>query len=96
MSQYYSTKSAINNSQNQFYALNTSSKKFLKSEDFNLEKYNLSTAEEQNELKHLASVATNEDNIIRDSLKYIGPRILTFSSIIKYNSLPLNNILKHI
>ena len=59
----------------------------------NLNKYDLDIAETHGELNHLASVVINEDDIIRDSLKYQGPRVLTFSSIIKYESFELNTIL---
>jgi len=93
--QYYSVKSAINNSQNKFYALDLKNEKELlyKGEEGNLNKYDLEIAERHNELKHIANVVINEDNIIRESLKYKGPRVLTFSSIIKYNYFPLNSIL---
>ena len=31
--------------------------------------------------------------IIRDSLKYNGVRVLTFSNVIKYNRFPINDII---
>ena len=93
--QYYSVKSTLNNTQNNFYALNLNKGKnpIKKGEAGNLNQYDLSVAENHKELNHLASVVINEDNIIRESLKYSGPRVLTFSSIIKYNHFPLNDIL---
>ena len=91
--QYYSTKSMINNSQNEFYALNLNNYSLESGESSNLEKCNLEDAEKHGELKHIAGVITQEDNILRETLQYKGPRILTFSSIIKYNSFPLNEIL---
>jgi len=93
--QFYSTKSILNNTQNNFYALNLNNGKnpLKKGESGNLNQYDLSIAENDKELDHLASVITHEDNLIRDSLKYNGPRVLTFSSIIKYNHFPLNDIL---
>ena len=93
--QCYSVKSTLTNTQNNFYALNLNKGKnpLKKGESGNLNQYDLSVAENHNELNHLASVVINEDNIIRESLKYNGPRVLTFSSIIKYNHFPLNNIL---
>ena len=92
--QYYSVKSTINNSQNKFYALDMNKgKNPLKyGETKNLKKYDLSTAEKHKELEYISSVIT-EDNIIRDSLKYKGIRVITFSSIIKYNKFPLNDII---
>jgi len=93
--QYYSIKSTLNNTQNSFYALNLNGGKspLKKGEEKNLNKYSLEVAEDHNQLNHIASVIINEDNIIRESLKYKGPRVLTFSSIIKYNYFPLNAIL---
>jgi len=93
--QYYSIKSTLNNTQNNFYALNLNKGKnpLKNGETGNLNQYDLSIAENDGELNHLASVVISEDNIIRESLKYNGPRVLTFSSIIKYNSFPLNDIL---
>ena len=93
--QYYSVKSTINNSQNKFYALNLNKNidVLKKGESKNLHKYNLDIAEKHGELTSVASVISNEDSIIRDSLKYKGTRVLTFSSIIKYELFPLNELL---
>jgi len=93
--QYYSIKSTLNNTQNSFYALNLNNGKnpLKKGEEKNLNKYSLEVAEKDRQLDHIANVVINQDNIIRESLKYKGPRIITFSSIIKYNFLPLNDIL---
>jgi len=93
--QYYSTKSMLNNTQNNFYALNLNNNQnpLENGEEKNLNKYNLDVAEKDKQLHYIADVIVKEDNIIRESLKYPGPRILTFSSIIKYNTFPLNDIL---
>ncbi|MBI45231.1 MAG: hypothetical protein CMG66_03595 [Candidatus Marinimicrobia bacterium] len=93
--QYYSTKSMLNNTQNTFYALNLHNNQnpLKNGEEENLNKYNLDIAEKDKQLNYIADVIVKEDNIIRESLQYQGPRILTFSSIIKYNSFPLNDIL---
>tara|TARA_Y100000994_G_scaffold32339_1_gene22818 strand:+ start:688 stop:3663 length:2976 start_codon:yes stop_codon:yes gene_type:complete len=95
LSQYYSIKSTINNSQNNFYALNLNKNidVLKKGESKNLHKYNLHIAEKHGELKIVASVISNDDNIIRESLKYNGTRVLTFSSIIRYDLFPLNDLL---
>ena len=95
LSQYYSVKSTINNSQNNFYALNLNKNidVLKKGESKNLHKYNLDIAEKHGELSYSASVISNEDNMVRESLNYDGIRVLTFSSIIKYNSFPLNKLL---
>ena len=95
LSQFYSIKSSINNSQNKFYALDLNKGKnpMENGEKNNLKLFDLNIAENNGELKHLASVITPNDNIMRDSLSYKGTRILSFSSIIKYEKNPLNKIL---
>jgi len=92
--QYYSTKSILNNSQNKFYALNMKNgiNTMNYGETKNLEKFDLSIAENDGVLQHVASVIT-KDNILRDSLKYQGTRVITFSNIIKYRQFPLNDII---
>ncbi len=92
--QYYSVKSTINNSQNKFYALdmNKGQNPLKKGEAKNLKKFDISIAEQDGELQHIASVVTRDDTV-RDSLNYKGIRILTFSNIIKYNIFPLNDII---
>ena len=94
--QYYSPKASINNSQNQFYALNLNKGKnpMKKGEVNNLQLFNVKQAELDGELDYIASVISTEDNIIRDSLKYNGCRILTFSSILKYNKNPINQLIQ--
>ena len=97
LSQYYSSGSLLENSQNNFYALNLKDGKnpMTKGEQKNLSLYNLNRAEKDGELKYLASVLDPEDNLLRDSLLSKGPRVLTFSGILKYNQFPLNKILKY-
>jgi len=92
--QYYSIKSTLNNSQNKFYALDMNKGKnpLKDGEAKNLKKFDLSVAENDNELQNIASVVTR-DNIMRDSLKYNGTRVITFANIIKYNKFPLNDII---
>jgi len=94
--QFYSIKSSINSSQNNFFALNMAkNQNQIKSgEQKNLKLLNLNVAEKDGELKHIASVVSSDDNIIRDSLNYKGIRILNFSSILKYDKFPLSDILK--
>ena len=95
--QYYSTKSILNNSQNKFYALNMKNgiNTMNSGETKNLEKFDLSIAENDGVLRHVASVIT-KDNILRDSLKYNGTRVITFSNIIKYKQFPLTDIISEL
>ena len=97
ISQFYSSNTLLENSQNQFFALdlNNGDNPMLKGEIENLSLYNLDIAEKDGELKYLASVFDTNDNVVRDSLKNDGPRVLTFSGILKYNRFPLAEVLKY-
>ena len=97
ISQYYSSGTLLENSQNEFYALNLNEGKnpMSKGEDYNLSLYNLDTAEKDEELKYLASILDANDNVLRDSLSSSGSRVVTFSGILKYNRFPLSDILKY-
>ena len=95
LTQNYSKKSTINNSQSKFYALNIADGKnpIKDGESKNLLLYDLSTAEKDKTLRHLASVVSSNDNIVRDSLNQQGARVITFASILKYNRFPLIDII---
>jgi len=96
--QFYSVKSTIVNSQHTFYALNLNNgaNPLRDGEQKNLEQLHLEDAEEHGILKHIASVICDEDEIIRDSLKNKGRRIITFSPILKFQTFPLADILQEI
>ena len=93
--QYYSVRSTISNSQNQFYALDL--KKGMKqlkgglSENTSI--FDLDTAEKDRELDWAASVVTKADNVIKDSLRHDGTRVITFPSILKWKTAPLPELL---
>jgi len=96
--QFYSPKATLENSQHHFYALNLQDENdiFEKDEEINLGRYDLSTAERDGALKWVGSVLTPNDNILRDSLRYEGPRVVTFSNILKWNSFPLPELLEEL
>ena len=79
--QLYSIQSTIENSQNYFYALelNNGQNPMSKGLTNNLRQFDLEVAESHGELRWIASTISLENNIIRDSLSYKGPRVLTFS-----------------
>ena len=93
--QYYSVKSTIDNSQNQFYALDL--KKggdLLKNSQFeNTSLYSLNKAERDGELFWSASVVSASDNKIRDNLKDTGTRVITFPSLLKWNTAPAMDLI---
>ena len=92
--QFYSTKTIIENSQNQFYGLDLNNKNNEKN-FFDLSLYSLKEAENDGALEWLASTLTFEDNVLRDSLNYAGKRILSFAPILKLRQLDLTKLLIH-
>ncbi len=93
--QYYSVSSTIDNSQNQFYALdlNKGGELLKKSQFENTSSYDLSKAENDGELFWSGSVVSNSDNKIRDNLKDKGSRVITFPSLLKWNSAPAMDLI---
>ena len=98
MPQFYSPDAMLENSQTEFYSLSLDAEQDLLSagEDGNLSKEPLSVAEEDGVLRHVASVLSTEDNIVRDSLNYDGPRIVTFSRILQSRGFPLPELISEI
>lgn len=91
--QYYSVRATMDNSQKSFYALNLSGKPEFFKGDTNVKSFPLSVAEEDGELHWAASVICEEDNVVRDSLRYTGPRVLTFPPLLKWNQIPVPEII---
>jgi len=96
--QYYSIESTIDNSQNNFYALDLMGRNKLKSggEEKNLISLPLNIAEKDGEMYWAASVICSEDNVLRDSLRYDGARVITFPSLLKWNLIPLSELLSEL
>ena len=96
--QYFSVKSTISNSQNKFYALNLNSgfnpQQNGKQENTNV--FDLSVAETDGELHWAGSVVSDEDNVIRDSLRHDGTRVITFPSLLKWNTASISDLLKDV
>ncbi len=93
--QFYSVKATFDSSQLSFYALDIDSNNepLQKGENENLTTYSLEVAEQDGTLKHLGSVISTENDIIRDSLSYSGTRVVTFTPVLKWNTIPLSEIL---
>ncbi len=81
----------LKNSQDHFYAVDLSREyiNLLEGETAGLAKLDISEAEKHGTLKHLASVYDYQNDVIRPGLSYIGPRILNFANVLKYNYIPL-------
>ncbi|MEC9437769.1 MAG: DUF5752 family protein [Candidatus Neomarinimicrobiota bacterium] len=93
--QYYSVKSTVNNSQNQFYALNLDKGVTLlkNNQNENTSSYELDVAEKDGELFWAGSVISDSDNKIRDNLKDKGARVITFPSLLKWKSAPVTELI---
>lgn len=94
--QYYSVKATLENSQKQFYALPMDDNDHLltEGEEGNLKLYDLEESERDGSLFWAGSVVCADDNMIRDSLQYHGPRVIRFSYVLKLNQFPLPGIIQ--
>jgi hypothetical protein len=95
--QYASPEDYFENSQNAFYAINlkASSDITLCADDtHNYEQLPISRAEQDNTLEYIGSTYSSENDCIYDNVNLKGPKLVTFAPILKYNRLPLTNIVK--
>jgi hypothetical protein len=85
----------LDNSQRYFYSLKMDgSSAFLSTnEDAHLAKREVTDAEEEPAVKMLASTYLPDEHRIRDTTLIPGYRVLTFASVLKFNQLPLAEIL---
>jgi CheY-like chemotaxis protein len=86
----------LTNTQTQFYALDISRPDLgvVPDEDFSLLHLDISEAEHDGVLQHLASTWFPGDKAIRDYLAPTGPRVVRFAQILKHKSIPLSQILR--
>ncbi len=92
------TKMALRETQQEFYALDLDPESFVPSTDdtVNLLRLKISDAESDGSLKFVASTYDYQDDILRDEIVEGGKKVITFSNILKYDLLPLPEILKTI
>jgi len=93
--QFYSTRSTLQSSQNQFYGLDLNAT-IEENNSRDLIPYNLKEAEQDGALKWVGSVLSSEDNTLRDSLNKAGTRIVSCAPILKMNLIPLADILNRL
>ncbi|MCD4818571.1 MAG: hypothetical protein K8S23_07750 [Candidatus Cloacimonetes bacterium] len=88
----------IKNSQVNFFGIDLEKTDFdLKlGEIINYAKLDLKKAEEHGTIKHLVSIWDHHDHKYVFNLNKKGARVLNFASILKYNYLPIANILKNL
>jgi hypothetical protein len=88
----YTAKDLINSSQVQFYALDCSKNDVdyvNNGELASLVLMDIGEAEKQGTLNHCASVYNPVNDRIESGLTTVGPRIINFADILKYNHIPL-------
>ena len=98
MPQFSTIDDILQNAQRFFYALKV--RNYPDELNFwqnsNLEKRDIDEADSEAPIQLLASTYFPDEHRIRDSGYLAGPKVLTFSQILKYNLLPLPSILSHI
>lgn len=96
--QFFDEKSILNNSQSHFYALEmTDCDSILDGgESTNLTRLDLDTAEQHGTLDLVASVYSPQDKNFRESLHEKGPRVVTFANVLKWQVLPLPELLQDV
>lgn len=96
--QLSATKTALQETQKYFYALdmNPESYQVSTSEEVNKKKINLRQAKDHKALKFVASTYDIHSNQIRSGVFHDGARILSFESILQQDSFPLAEILKEL
>jgi len=89
---------ALKETQAKFYALDKHIPEipFPVNDGFNLLQLNLKEAEKDATLQPLASTFDLQNQLIRDSWYEGGRKLVTFSSILKYNTFPLADMLRQI
>jgi len=94
--QFATIKDMLNNSQREFYAIDTSHPDAYPQakEDFNLKLLNLEDAERHGTLEPVGSVYSSQNNAVYDGIWREGARLVTFAHILKSNLFPLAEILQ--
>ena len=83
-------------SQTRFWALRLDklSEKWFHNPDATLELCDLSLAEAHGELTQVASTYSPDDQIIRDGISRPGPRVITFSPLLRHEAFPFPRLLE--
>jgi len=94
---FSSPKDYLEKSQRAFYAVNLRASAGLTlraDEDYTYEKLPTSQADKDQSLEYVGSTYSAENDCVYDSIYQTGPKLVTFAPILKYNRLPLTNIIK--
>jgi hypothetical protein len=89
--QFGSARDYLQYTQTRFHALDLSRQtvNFLQADDDSLKQFDLWEAEEDGTLALSGSVYSREDDMVRDTLKLPGTRLVTFHNLLKYAAMPL-------
>ncbi len=89
---------ALQETQKHFFALDLSSHDYIikPNDGASLLKLRIKEAEKDNSIRGIASTFIMHDNVIRDGYNYKGKKLITFSNILKHNTLPLAEIIDRV
>lgn len=95
--QFSNPKALLDSSQRTFFVLNMDQECCTTGALFAaLEEHGLKTAEENGSLRIVGSVYSPEDRMIRDDLRFPGPRLVTFNNLLKHRAIPLAKALEEV
>jgi len=89
---------ALRETQKKFFALNCKLKDFNfgKDDSSNLLELSIKVAQQDDTIKMISSTYDLHNNIIRDGYNYDGKKIITFTSILKHNTIPIAQIIEKV
>lgn len=96
--EFSSNKSILQNTQKRFFALDLNADSFKKSTNdaVNLKELTVRSIEKNGSIDFISSVYNFHTDIINDGLYYEGKKLLTFNNVLKYNVVPLAEILQNV
>jgi hypothetical protein len=96
--EFSTPESIFNNAQTELFVLDTIKENFklTSKDDPNLLSVNVNDIKDDGTLDTLVSTFDRNDGMIRDEFSPIGPNLITFAGILKYNTFPLPQILNDI
>ncbi len=91
-------KTALRETQKKFYALdlNPDSFKISTDDSVNILSLRIKDAMKDKSLKDVGSIYDFQNDILRDGVNYKGKPVITFANILKYNMIPIANIIQDI
>lgn len=87
----------LKKSQNAFYAVNLKDSADIvlcADENYIYEKLPISRADKDHSLEYIGSTYSRENDCIYDNIYQAGPKVVTFAPVLKYNRLPLTQIIR--